>query len=266
MKMHILDCGTITMPRGGILVDDIAARDPAAMITIPIEAFLIEHESGLILFDTACDPEGMAGRWPEMFRTFPYLPGEGGTLPERLASLGVAPMDVKTVVASHLHLDHAGCLRDFRNAKIYVNSTEFSRTLRVFFRNEGLGAHVPSDIEGWLDAELQWQPLTPDIAEFPLAPGITILNFGPGHSWGMLGLLAELPRSGPFLLVSDAAYTDGSFGPPPIMPGYLEDSEGYLATLERIRRIAAERGARIVCGHDLDSFRTLVAESGGCLE
>ncbi len=235
------------------------------MITIPVEAFLIEHEAGAILFDAACDPEGMAGGWPEAFRACPYVVEEGGYLPERLAELGIAPDDVRFVVASHLHLDHAGCLKYFTKARIYVDSDEFTKTLCAFFRKEGLGAHVPSDIEGWLDADLKWVPLQSDIGELELAGGVSILNFGPGHSWGMLGLYVDLPQSGSFLLVSDAAYTDASFGPPPIMPGFLEDREGYIATLARIERLASERNAQIVCGHDLAGFRSLVSRFGSCL-
>jgi len=265
MKMHILDCGTITMPRGAILADEQAAKDPGAMVTIPVEAFLIEHEAGYVLFDAACDPEGMSGRWPEAFRASPYIAGERGYLPERLAEIGVAPEDIGVVVASHLHLDHAGCLKYFTKARVYVNSEEFAKTLRAYIRKEGLGAHVPSDIESWLDVGLTWQPIAPDIQELELLKGVSILNFGSGHSWGMLGLCVELPQSGSFLLVSDAAYTDASFGTPPIMPAFLEDKEGYLATLARIRSIAAERKAEIVCGHDLAGFQSLVKRSGGCL-
>lgn len=265
MKMHILDCGTITMPRGAILADEQAAKDAGAMVTIPVEAYLIEHEDGNILFDTACDPEGMSGRWPEAFRTCPYIAGEGGFLPERLAKIGVAPEDIRFVVASHLHLDHAGCLKYFTKARVYVNSEEFAKTLRAYFRKEGFGAHVPSDIEGWLDAGLTWQPIPPDVQELQLVKGVSILNFGSGHSWGMLGLYVELPQSGPFLLVSDAAYTDSSFGPPPIMPAFLEDKDGYLATLARIKNIASDRKAEIVCGHDLAGFQSMLKRSGGCL-
>lgn len=253
------------MPRGNILADEQAAKNPGEMITIPVEAFLIEHDAGYVLFDAACDPEGMSGRWPEAFRVCPYIAGEGRYLPERLAKIGVAPKDIRFVVASHLHLDHAGCLKYFTKARIYVNSEEFAKTLQAYLRKEGLGAHVPSDIEGWLDAGLTWQPMPPDIQELELVKDVSILNFGSGHSWGMLGLYVELPRSGPFLLVSDAAYTNESFESPPIMPAFLEDTVGYIATLARIKRLASERNAQIVCGHDLMDFRSLVGRSGGCL-
>jgi glyoxylase-like metal-dependent hydrolase (beta-lactamase superfamily II) len=265
MKMHILDCGTITMPRNAIFADEQAGKNQEGTITIPVEAFLIEHEDGYVLFDTACDPEGMSGRWPEAFRACPYIAGERGYLPERLAEIGIAPEDIQYVVASHLHLDHAGCLKYFAKARIYVNSEEFAMTLRAFFRKEGLGAHIPSDIESWLDSGLTWQPIPADILELELVKGVSILNFGSGHSWGMLGLYVELPHSGSFLLVSDAAYTKESFDLPPIMPAFLEDKQGYIATLDRIKRIASERNATIICGHDLARFRSLIERFGYCI-
>lgn len=40
-----------------------------------------------------------------------------------------------------------------------------------------------------------------------LAEGITLLNFGSGHAWGMLGLHIEMPESGGIILASDTELT-----------------------------------------------------------
>lgn len=266
MRLHVLDCGVIRMPINAIMPDVSSGADRETMIDIPVESFLFECDPEFILFDAACDPEGMDGRWPEAFRANPYLPGSYGGLLGCLSALGVAPERIGTVVASHLHLDHAGCLKYFPHARVHVHGSELARTLKAFFRGGALGAHVPSDIEGWLDAELRWQPILDDVAEVALTEGLSIINFGPGHSWGMLGMYAELPRSGPFLFVSDAAYTPASFGPEAPLPAFLEDEAGYRSTIERIKRLAAERQARIVCGHDPGGFRDLVALGAGGLE
>ncbi len=38
-------------------------------------------------------------------------------------------------------------------------------------------------------------------------PGIRVLNFGPGHAYGMMGLLVTLPESGNYIVASDAVNT-----------------------------------------------------------
>ena len=92
---------------------------PAEFVEFPVYAVLIDHPEGKILFDTGCNPDGMGeeGRWPQGIQTlFPAFQSEECYLINRLEQLKVRPEDIKYVVASHLHLDHAGCLELFTNA------------------------------------------------------------------------------------------------------------------------------------------------------
>lgn len=83
-----------------------------------------------------------------------------------------------------------------------------------------------------------------------LAEGITLLNFGSGHAWGMLGLHIEMPESGGIILASDTIYTAESYGPPVRPPGIMYDSIGYRNTVERIRALAARTKSQVWFGHD----------------
>ena len=47
-----------------------------------------------------------------------------------LKMLGYQCSDVRYVVLSHLHEDHAGCLEFFPNAQVYVSDRELTQTLR----------------------------------------------------------------------------------------------------------------------------------------
>jgi glyoxylase-like metal-dependent hydrolase (beta-lactamase superfamily II) len=145
----------------------------------------------------------------------------------------------------------------FRNAKIYVNQNEFTKTLHAYADRDFSGFHMETDISSWLRAELDWHLISPDIKELKLCNGLTILNFGPGHSYGMLGLLVELEHDGTFLLAADTIYTNDHFGPPAKMAGIAYDKEGYFATIENIRTLATEHHAKILFGHDFAQFRTL---------
>ena len=258
----MLDNGIIRMPEANIYTEGSSEK----WIDIPIHTFLIDHPEGWVLFDAACDPDGMTKNWPKEFTECPYVVPEGGYLPQRLAELGVKPEEIRKVVVSHLHIDHAGCLKNFTNATIYVNNEEFKRTMRQYVMGEGLGAHMKSDVESWLLAELNWHLVDREQVEIELLDGLKVINFGSGHSWGMLGLLVKLKRDGNYLLVSDAIYSKRHIDPPGIKPGIVEDEEGYQKTVDFIHEYAQTEKARVLFGHDLGQFKELMTSTHGFYE
>ena len=257
MRMFVIDCGELYLPRNQIINDEIAQNNPDLSMTVPVSCYLVEHPVGWILFDAACDPEGYSKNWPEAFKASPYVVENNMYLPQRLQELGVEPDDIAYVVASHIHLDHGGCLHLFKKAKIFVNETELTTTLETYINGGDLNAHVPSDVQHWIDADLNWEKVSEPTKIINPFENLTIYNFGPGHAWGMLGLLVNLKESGNFLLVSDAIYCRENIGPPIILPGIIFDPEGYVKTMKEIEVIAKKENAEIVCGHDLAQFQNL---------
>ena len=256
MKMYVLDNGVIRMEQ-----DDRVTG--GASSAIPIHSFLFETSEGYVLFDTACDPDGMTGAWPEELTKNPYIAGDSGTVPERLAQLNLKPDDIRYVVMSHLHLDHAGCLKFFPKAEVFVSREEYRHTMEDYLNGTSDGFHVKSDIEDWLRAGIQWRFVEPETEELQLTPSLRILNFGPGHSYGMLGLLAHLESGEKYLLAADTIYTKGHMGPPVQIAGIAYDSEGYIRTVERIRDLAQSEQAQILFGHDMEQFSTLIKSNDG---
>ncbi|MEI3283202.1 MAG: hypothetical protein V8R61_11180 [Enterocloster sp.] len=90
-----------------------------------------------------------------------------------------------------------------------------------------------------------------------MAEGIKILNFGPGHTFGMMGLLVTLKDSGNYILASDCVNTGRNYGPPIQFPGLAYDTIGYKKTVERIHRLEKKYNAKVLFGHDIDQYRTL---------
>jgi N-acyl homoserine lactone hydrolase len=92
----------------------------------PINAYVIEHRDGLVLFDTGQDrasvtdpgyfPGGVTGVLYGRLARFEINPQE--TLSAGLDRLGYAAGDVKTAVVSHLHQDHIGGLAELSQAGI----------------------------------------------------------------------------------------------------------------------------------------------------
>lgn len=273
-KLYVLDNGRMRMDKNWM----IAMHNPATvdnpnaateMIEFPIYSVLIDHPEGKILFDTSCNPNSMGpqGRWSEATQSmFPWIASEECYLHNRLEQLKVRPEDIKFVIASHLHLDHAGCLEMFTNAAVIVHEDEFNGTLQVYARNRSEGAYVWADIDAWIKNNLQWRTIKRDEDNVPLAEGIRILNFGSGHAWGMLGLHVQLPEKGNIILASDAIYCSENFGPPVKPPGIIYDSLGYVKTVERIRRIAQETQSEIWFGHDSEQFKSFRKSTEGYYE
>jgi len=272
MKMYVIDNGKMWLDRAGLVAGlrtgTMDNKHPnAEWVDIPVGTFLFEHPDGLVLFDTACDPEGMAKNWPEYNKQVsPHEAAEGETLPERLAQLGYHPEDIKYVVISHLHTDHAGCLKLFKNAEVFVNEAEFTEALKIYALRDPKPAYILSDIKGWLDAGLHWNLVGSNEKEVRLLDGLTIVNLGSGHAFGMMGLLAELEHSGNFLLVSDALYAKENLGPPIRLPGLVYDSLGYTSTAKFIGKYAAQKKAQILFGHDKEQFTGLIKSTEGYYE
>lgn len=273
-KLYVLDTGTMKMDKNFMLaLHNPASIDnpnpPAEFIEFPVYAVLIDHPEGKILFDTGCNPEGMGdeGRWSQGIQSmFPAFQDESCYLINRLAQLNTRPEDIKYVVASHLHLDHAGCLELFTNATIIVHDSELKNTMKQYAMTKDMGAYIWADVNQWIEKGLTWRTVMPNEDELVLADGIKILNFGPGHAWGLLGLHVELPGEGGIILASDAVYSEENFGPPTKPPGIIYDSLGYLEAVEKIRKYAERTNSQVWFGHDTKQFRGFIKSTEGFYE
>jgi len=273
-KLYVLDTGKMKMDKNFMIAMHNPANvdnpnPPAEFVEFPVYAVLIDHPEGKILFDTGCNPEGMGpdGRWPEgVQKMFPSFQDESCYLINRLEQLNTRPEDIKYVVASHLHLDHAGCLELFTNATIIVHDTELSKTMKQFAMTKDMGAYIWADVNAWIKNDLMWKTIKPDEDEIELAEGIKILNFGPGHAYGLIGLHVELPGEGGIILASDAIYSAESYGPPVKMPGIIYDSVGYLNAVEKIKKYAERTDSQVWFGHDDDQFSKFRKSTEGYYE
>ncbi len=84
------------------------AADARNRIQLGMRCLLVEHDDGLVLIDTGARQQGR-GEVPRRsmaWRT--QRPGGRTWLEASLASLGHRPEDVRVVINTHLHFDHAG--------------------------------------------------------------------------------------------------------------------------------------------------------------
>ncbi|MEB5898732.1 AhlS family quorum-quenching N-acyl homoserine lactonase [Staphylococcus arlettae] len=274
MKIYVLDNGRMKMDKNLMIANANQAtldapNAPNEMHEFPIYTVFIDHPDAKILFDTACNPNAMGekGRWISATqKAFPYFADESCHLPNRLEQIGVDPKEVDFVVASHLHLDHAGCLEYFTNATIIVHDDELSGAMKTYARNQQAGAYIWADIDAWIKSNLTWRTVSKEDDNLKLVEGVRVLNYGSGHAWGLIGLEIESSELGTIILASDAIYTKESMGTPFKPPGILYDSIGWTKSVEKIKKLADEKNAQIWFGHDGEQFQGFRKSTEGFYE
>ncbi len=185
----------------------------------PINAYVIEHKDGVVLFDTGQDrasvtdadyfPRGLARFLYGRLARFDIKSDE--TLSAGLSRLGYSIGDIRTAILSHLHQDHIGGLAELVNAEIVVSQREWdtlstpSPELRGLMTN-----HI--DIPGLRWNRIDPKPTNdPDLAQFDgsydlFEDGSLVLIPTPGHTPGSMSLLVRQYGLPPLLMVGDLTY------------------------------------------------------------
>ncbi len=234
---------------------DMAAFDPfdpavGSTISIPWFFYLIEHPRGYVLFDTgthpdvATDPRGRLGAVVDSL-VITMKPGEDAV--SLLGSAGIAPTDIKHVIQSHLHYDHAGGVSFFPQAEVYVQRAELPFAFWPPIYQSGV--YVRDDF----DHNINWREVE---GEFDLFGDGKITMFPtPGHTAGHQSLIVQLD-SGPVILLSDATYLISKMRERRL-PGILWNPDALVASWHYIERLEARYGARLIATHELDYKSTV---------
>jgi len=114
MKVHHLNCGTL-QPH---LVD----------VTAVVYCLLVETSQGLVLVDTGFGTQdySLPSRKMTFFLNWMGVPRDPQeTALYQVKQLGFRPEDVENIIQTHLHIDHAGGLRDFPWARVHVHKQEY---------------------------------------------------------------------------------------------------------------------------------------------
>ncbi len=258
MKLYILNTGILGTDKNNVEAHATMGTLSNKAIKnewckLPVMAFLIEIEGDFILYDLGSNPEAMNGYWPKHLQEiYPLTQLPEQSLEAQLALCGVQPKDIKTVILSHLHLDHAGNLSMFEHADVYVAKDEFMYAqTQVRLSQDPLthGGYIKAD----LDVAVKQYHLVEE--DFIIAPGVEVVRL-PGHTPDLLGLVIH-GKEKTYILPQDAVYTKAIFGPPAKASGLLYDSLSYFKSIEKVRKLAKLYDADVIYAHDWDFFQTL---------
>ncbi|GAA5143919.1 N-acyl homoserine lactonase family protein [Nocardioides marinquilinus] len=240
-KMWALDCPTLTVDAATLMYG------LSGMMTIPMPSFLIEHDRGLVLFDTGIAPESITDPAGVYGQELADGLGIGGTpdqaVDKQIEALGYKTSDVTHVIASHFHFDHSGGTHLFPDAKHYAGAGElafarFATPIAAF-------CYMPWQIER--TAGFDWRELPgTDVDLF--GDGSLVMLSLPGHTPGELGLKVRLANR-TFLLTGDAVHLQQALDLEYHFP-IDWDTRVALDSLRRIKRIAEAEEATIWITHD----------------
>ena len=165
---------------------------------------------------------------------------------EALRHLDVDPADIRDVVITHLHWDHAGNLDKLPNATFHVQDAEASfATGRCMCQPALRRAFAVEDVCDFVRRVYEERVCFHD-GDDTLAPGIELLHVG-GHTKGLQAVRVHTAR-GWVVLAADAAHYYANL--PRRMPfPVVVDVEAMLAGHARLLRKAASVD-HFVPGHD----------------
>ncbi len=263
LRCHTLEGGTQWLDGGAMfgvvprtLWQTRVAPDERHRIPLAMRCLLIEHPDGLVLVDT-----GLGNKESAKFLDIYGVENaglEGATqLEDALASAGFLPGDVRWVINTHLHFDHAGGNTTIdpeleSDARRHVRPT-FPRATYVVQRAElefarhtnerTRASYLPPNYEP-IAAAGRWSLLDGDVE---VLPGIAV-RLTPGHvPYHQAVLVRDAGDTAAFM--ADLIPTTAHLPLPWIMGYDLEP----LRTLESKRaflRDAVEGGWRLVFEHD----------------
>lgn len=202
-------------------------------IEIAYRLWLLRGPAGIVVVDTGPPLEEAHRRGITHVRE----------LDVALAEAGVAAADVRTIVLTHLHWDHAA------NAAKFPNATYLAQRREIEFFGSHEREHPAMNRffshQAYLTQLIEQGRIKPVDGDQPITPGLTAIRVG-GHTPGSQMLIVDT-KEGTAVITGDAIPLNRNFAEN-IPSGIVVNTLEALAALERVRAL---RPVALYTGHDL---------------
>lgn len=216
---------------------------------MPVPCYLIEHPRGLVLFDTGCSPR-MIDDINEYLGAFASVIrlrfSKELVVDAQIRALGYKPSDVKYVVVSHLHFDHAGGLYLFPQARFLIMANELRYAWWPIPEQRlimNLNDLMPTRNFNWLEID----------GDFDLfGDGAIQMLKTPGHTPGECSLFVRLPNR-KVVLTGDTTHLRAALEGEITMPGDVDPAAAVLS-MRRLKAIRDFHEATLLISHDPEDW------------
>lgn len=268
MKIHAIKTGTVavrptqTIGQGsGILKMINIFRSNQWTEPLPILAWAIEHPDGIILVDTgetskAAEP-GYFPSWHPYFRNLREWVKPEEEIGLQLKNIGINPSDVRSVIMTHLHTDHAGGLAHFPNTKILVHKRAYKEAQGL----KGLlGGFLNNRFPSWFKPELfelENNPLGPFPQSLRINNDIFIVSTF-GHTKSHVSVIVKSENIN-YFIAGDSSYTQENMLQGKV-DGVSHNDKVALETLKNIKAFCESNPTIYLPSHDPDSAKRLLQQ------
>jgi glyoxylase-like metal-dependent hydrolase (beta-lactamase superfamily II) len=234
-------------------------------------SLLVYHaQEGLFLFDCGSCEDAITSWGLQALECTPRIwDKEEHGLPAAIKATGNDIRDVKAVIVSHLHLDHAGGLEHF------MNTGSLPTPLVLDFPPRFVNLHLETEIwcheieyknAFWLCGTqldplylpdylvvrgLKWRTFSQDVWE--LFQGVT-LHRCPGHTEGLCIVELQLPSGKTFIATSDLFHVKENYEDNIPQGILISELNQWHRSRQYVQNLAKRKDALVLLGHDTDYF------------
>lgn len=241
VKVFPLDCGRIDITDMDAFADDGSYKGVAKQLAV--SCYLIRHPGGDLLWDAGIGDQFVGSRGVTL------LPGYVAHVPVTLASqlrhLGTGLDRIGYLAFSHEHIDHMGNANALTRAIWLLNPREHEWTVA----HGGKNGHPPPLLARAERAKIL--PITEDYDVF--GDGSIRIIQAPGHTPGHQVLFVRPTGKQPLILAGDLWHSRANYDHDRV-PRINTSREETVASMAKVRRLAAQEGARILISHAPEDF------------
>ncbi|HEY4375424.1 MAG TPA: N-acyl homoserine lactonase family protein [Burkholderiales bacterium] len=225
-----LNCGTSRGPQDpNTRLSDVHAYH-GLKIQLNYNCYLIKHGDDYMMWDTG-QPMSAGALAPKV------------SLVDELAQIGVKPGQVRYVGISHYHADHTGQVGSFPNATLLIGKGDWDEIASP----KPAALADAASFTHWTTGGGKVEPVPQDKDVF--GDGTVAMLYTPGHTPGHHALLVKLRERGYVLLMGDVAHFRENYDSDGV-PNFNTNRAATLASMERVRQLAANLKATVIIQHD----------------